>query len=71
MRELVECKANSKENQRNGFKGVQERMSGTSLAIQWLKICASNAGYVGSIPAGTKIPYAVQCGQKRKEKQRM
>ena len=27
MRELVECKANSKENQKNGFKGVQERMS--------------------------------------------
>ena len=71
MRELVECKANSKENQKNGFKGVQERMSGTSLAIQWLKICASNAGYVGLIPGGTKIPYTVQCGQKREEKERM
>ena len=67
MGELAECKANSKENHRNGFKGVQERMSGTSLAIQWLKICSSNAGYVGSIPGGTKVPYAVWCGQKRKE----
>ena len=32
---------------------------GTSLAIQWLRFCASNAGGMGSIPGqGTKIPHA-------------
>ena len=32
---------------------------GISLVVQWLRLCASNAGDVGSIPAGgTKIPYA-------------
>ena len=27
-------------------------ISGTSLAVQWLRLCASNAGGVGSIPVG-------------------
>ena len=32
---------------------------GTSLVVQWLRLCASNAGGVGSIPGqGAKIPYA-------------
>ena len=34
---------------------------------QWLRLCASTAGVAGSNPGqGTKIPHAVQCGQKRK-----
>ena len=37
---------------------------GTSPVVQWLRLCASNAGGMGSIPGGgTKIPHAVQCGQ--------
>ena len=33
---------------------------GTSLAVQWLKVCTSTAGDRGSIPdQGTKIPHAV------------
>ena len=34
---------------------------GTSLTVQWLRLCVSNAGAVGSIPGwGTKIPHAVR-----------
>ena len=40
---------------------------GTSLAVQWLRLCASQAGGVGLIPGqGTEIPHAAWCGQKRK-----
>ena len=32
--------------------------TGTSLAVQWLRLCASNAEGTGSIPdQGTKIPH--------------
>ena len=31
----------------------------TSLAVQWLRLCASNTGGVGLIPGqGTKMPHA-------------
>ena len=41
----------------------------TSLVVQWLRFCASNAGGAGSSPGrGTKIPHAVQHGQKKKKK---
>ena len=44
---------------------------GTSLAVQWLRLCASSAGGVGSIPGqGTKIPHAVLCSQKIKLKKK-
>ena len=37
------------------------------LEVQWLRLCASMAQGTGSIPdQGTKIPYAVQLGQKNK-----
>ena len=37
----------------------------TSLAVQWLRLHAANAGGVGLIPGwGTKIPHAALCGQK-------
>ena len=40
---------------------------GTSLVIQWSRPCTTSAGGMGSIPGqGTKIPHAVQCGQKPK-----
>ena len=42
---------------------------GTFLEVQWLRLCASMAQGIGSIPdQGTKIPYAVQPGQKKKKK---
>ena len=35
--------------------------------VQWLRLRASTAGGMGSIPSqGTKIPDAVQYGQKKK-----
>ena len=44
---------------------------GTSLVVQWLRLGASNAGGMGSIPAwGTKIPHAMQCSQKNKQKKK-
>ena len=44
---------------------------GTSLAVQWLRLCASTAGAVGLIPGwGTKIPRAAQCGPTKKKKKR-
>ena len=37
--------------------------------VQWLRLQASNAAGVGSIPERrTKIPHAVWCGQKKKKK---
>ena len=42
---------------------------GTSLAVQWLRLCASTAGGAGSIPGqGTTIPHAAWCGQKTPQK---
>ena len=41
---------------------------GTSLGVQWLRLCASTAGDAGLIPGrGTKIPHAMQRGQKIKK----
>ena len=40
---------------------------GTSLAVQWLRLHAPNAGGPGLIPGwGTKIPHAAQQGLKNK-----
>ena len=37
----------------------------TSLVVQWLRLHASNAGDLDSVPGqGTKIPHAAWCGQK-------
>ena len=42
---------------------------GTCLAVQWLRLHVSTEGGMGSIPGwGTKIPYAVWHGQKKKKK---
>ena len=43
----------------------REQSSGTSLAVQWFRLCPSNAGGVGLIPGwGTKIPCAMWHGKK-------
>ena len=42
-------------------------LSRASLAVQWLRLCASNAGGTSLIPGQrTKIPHAVWLGQKTK-----
>ena len=42
-------------------------MNGNSLVVQLLRLCAPNAGGMGSIPGqGTKIPHAARRGQKKK-----
>ena len=42
-------------------------ITGTSLAVRWMRLHASNAGGAGSIPGrGTKIPHAVRLSQKKK-----
>ena len=39
-----------------------------SLAVQWLRLCASTAGGTGLIPGwGTKTPHALWHGQKQKQ----
>ena len=44
----------------------KSKNQGTSLAVQWLGLCASTAGGTGSIPGqGTKILQASQCGQNK------
>ena len=41
---------------------------GTSLTVQWLRLCASSAR-AGLIPGqGTKIPYGMQCSQENLRK---
>ena len=51
VRELIDCKY------RNQFRYFQ--------AVQWLRLWASTAGGMGSIPGwGTKILYAMWHGQK-------
>ena len=43
---------------------------GTSLAVQWLGLCASTAGVMGSIPGRrTKISEAARRSQKKKKKE--
>ena len=51
---------------------IKSGASWTSLAVQWLRRHVSNAVGAGSIPGqGTKIPHAVQHGQKRKKKKKI
>ena len=46
-------------------------MLGTSLAVQWLRLCTPNAGGMGSIPGPrTKILHAAGHGQQKKKKKK-
>ena len=48
---------------------TEKTKGGISLAVQWLRLHASNAVGLGSIPGqGTKIPHAVWHGQKKEHK---
>ena len=50
---------------------LEDRIAvGTSLVAQWLRLCASTVGGVGSVPGGgTKILHAVQSSHKQTNKQ--
>ena len=42
-------------------------MGGSSLVVQWLRLCVSTTGGTGSILGrGTKVLHAMWCGQKKK-----
>ena len=48
---------------------LEKEHSGNSLVVQWLGLRALTAEGLVSIPAqGTKIPQAVWCGQKKRER---
>ena len=50
------------------FMGLsKQKVDSTCLAVQWLRLCASNAGGMGLISSqGPKILQAAQCRQKVK-----
>jgi len=61
-----------KENTQNYTlkKKQKQKLTGTSLVVQWLGLPDSTAGDAGPIPGSrgrTKIPHAVQCGQKHEK----
>ena len=46
----------------------KKKKIGVSLVVQWFRLRASTAGYMGSIPdQGTKSPHTMQCSQKKKK----
>ena len=52
-------------------EGIIRAKAGNSLVVQWLGLCASTAGGMGSIPdRRTEIPQAAQHGQKKKKKKK-
>ena len=52
--------------------GLKKVHCGTSLVVQWLRLCTSTAGSLGLIPGqGTKIPHAMQCQKRGKKKKRL
>ena len=54
----------------NVYKEIRNIL-GTSLVVQWLRLCTSNAGGMGSIPGQeTKIPCAAWCGKRKKERKK-
>ena len=54
-----------------GLPQDKRKISGNSLAVQWLGLCAFTAEGTGSITGwGTKIPQAARCSQKKKERKK-
>ena len=50
------------------YDPYKNQLVGTSLVVQWLRLCAPNAGGMGLVPGwGTKILHATQLGQKKKK----
>ena len=52
-----------------GENQIKNVILGTSLAIQWFRLCASTAGRADSVPGGgIKILHATQHSRKKKKK---
>lgn len=67
MMRTILCFVSKKKNQFHFL--VIKGAPGISPAVQWLRLHASNAGFVGSIPGGgTKIPHIMWPRQKIKNK---
>ena len=48
----------------------KRRTLGTSLVVQWLRLCAPTARSTGLIPdGGTKVLHALKCSQGEKKKE--
>ena len=63
---VLEAVSPNSECQRGWFllKTLGGGVEGTSLAVKWLRLCASIAGGAGLIPGwGAKIPKPAGCGQ--------
>ena len=53
------------------FRMIKMKHSGTSLAVQWLRLHTPNAVGTGLIPGrGAKIPHATPHGQKKKKERK-
>ena len=58
----------SRQTNSQALVGLRGRKTGTCLAVQWVRLCTSNAGGAGLVPGqGTKIPH----GGKKKKKKKM
>ena len=56
---------------RRGNRVRKAKDDGTSLVVQWLRLCASNAGGAGLMPSqGTNIPQALRCSPRHPPKKR-
>ena len=50
---------------------IKKEKNGTSLVVQWLRLCASNAGGMGSIPGwGSSACHVVWPKKKKKKKEK-
>ena len=62
---------NPQQNISHQIQQCIRRITGNSLAVQWLGLCTSTSGATGSIPGRrAKIPHAVQCAPKKRKKER-
>ena len=70
---LFQCRAAEQLNYFTLWKwSCNNQLTGTSLVVQWLGLCASTTRGKGLIPGqGTKIPQATRSGQKKKKKNQL
>jgi len=61
LEKTLESPLDSKEIKPAMEFSLNESMLGTSMVVQWLRLCASNTGGVGSIPGwGNKIRHTAK-----------
>ena len=64
IQSIVKRRMNMMEKERDREEGKGDRQRGTSLGVQWLRLCTSNAGGAGSISGqGTRTLHAAQHGK--------